>query len=90
MKSLVPVISTGFEAFVSGCLEQCCCPNTYLDRAVDLQSFSLEPQDEALVLACCGVFEVEGSLQAEPDVYTIDLVQTKALGSDLVDVVFGG
>ena len=52
--------------------------------------FSLEDQGDALVLACCGLFEVENVLQPETDVYTIDLVQAKARDCKLVDVVFGG
>ena len=52
--------------------------------------FSLEHQEDALVLACCGLFEVESILQPETDVYTIDLVQTKAPDCKLMDVVFGG
>ena len=60
------------------------------DRAVDLKMFSLEDREDALVLACCGLFEVENVLQPETDVYTIDLVQTKARDCKLVDVVFGG
>ena len=60
------------------------------DRAIDLKMFSLEHQDDALVLACCGLFEVESIMQSETDVCTIDLVQTKAPDCKLIDVVFGG
>ena len=52
--------------------------------------FSLEHQEDALVLACCGLFEVENVLEPETDMYTIDLVQTKAPDCKLIDVVFGG
>ena len=65
-------------------------PDPCLDRALDLKMFTLGKKEGNIVLACCGLFEVENVLHPDNDTYTVDLVQTKAPGDDLVDVVFGG